>query len=372
MYELYLNIFLKLGLPEILAQISWPVFPFIGVAALVVIGVLFLVLMERKVLAVMTIRKGPNRVGPYGLLQTLADAIKLLIKEDIMSSECNKIIFTIAPVIVFAPVMIIYGLLPFTSEFLAINVASGLFLILAISSISTIGIVLAGWASNNKYSLLGAMRSAAQAISYEIPFVISAIAIVLLAGSMNMQEIVSKQSGGFANLAILNWNVFSWNIIPAFIGFVVFFICSIAEINRVPFDLPEAESELVSGYNTEYSGMKFALFFLAEYAAMFIMSVLVATLFLGGYLSPFNDYLSIILFKGIINNELILKAFVHMEQAFWIVAKTYFLIFIIMWIRATLPRLRADQLMSFSWKFLLPLSLVNLLVVAVFRYIFPN
>ncbi|OGH99852.1 MAG: hypothetical protein A2104_02105, partial [Candidatus Melainabacteria bacterium GWF2_32_7] len=295
MYELYLSIFNKLGLPEILAQISWPVIPFIGVAALVVIGVLFLVLMERKVLAWLTIRKGPNRVGPFGLFQTIADAIKLLIKEDIMSTESNKILFTLGPIIFFAPIMVIYGLIPYTGNLLAINVAAGLFLILAISSLSTIGLVISGWASNNKYSLLGGMRSAAQAISYEIPLVIAAIGITVLAGSMNMQEIVTKQSGGVAQAALLDWNMFSWNVWPSFIGFIVFFICSIAEVNRIPFDLPEAESELVSGYNTEYSGMKFALFFLAEYAALFILSVLIVTLFLGGYLSPFNNYLSVIL-----------------------------------------------------------------------------
>ncbi len=383
MYELYLSIFNKLGLPEILAQISWPVIPFIGVAALVVIGVLFLVLMERKVLAWLTIRKGPNRVGPFGLFQTIADAIKLLIKEDIMSTESNKILFTLGPIIFFAPIMVIYGLIPYTGNLLAINVAAGLFLILAISSLSTIGLVISGWASNNKYSLLGGMRSAAQAISYEIPLVIAAIGITLLAGSMNMQEIVTKQSGGVAQAALLDWNMFSWNVWPSFIGFIVFFICSIAEVNRIPFDLPEAESELVSGYNTEYSGMKFALFFLAEYAALFILSVLIVTLFLGGYLSPFNNYLSVILFQNIIPDTLsiagiaiaktqILNLFIHIEQAFWLIAKTYFLIFMIMWIRATLPRLRVDQLMGFSWKFLLPLSLVNLTIIAIYRHIFPN
>jgi len=291
MYDLYLSIFNKLHIPVILAQISWPIIPFIGVAAVLVITVLFLVLLERRLLAVLTIRKGPNRVGPDGLFQTVADAIKLLFKEDIMSSETNKILFTLGPIIFFVPVMIIYGMVPYASGMLAINAATGLFLILAISSISTVGLVISGWASNNKYSLLGGMRAAAQAISYEVPLVLSAIGVTVLAGSMNISEIVNKQAGGWADSGILSWNFLSWNIWPAIIGFVVFFICSIAEINRVPFDLPEAESELVSGYNTEYSGMKFALFFLAEYASLFIISVLIATLFIGGYLSPFNDYI---------------------------------------------------------------------------------
>lgn len=380
MYNIYLEIFNKLHLPEILAKISWSIIPFIGIAALLVFVVIFLVLMERKVLAWLTIRKGPNRVGPFGLLQTFADAVKLLFKEDIMSSKSNKILFTVGPVIFFVPVMVIYGLVPYTHSLFAINVAAGLFLILAVSSITTIGLVLAGWASNNKYSLLGGMRSAAQAISYEIPLVIAAIGVTVLAGSMNMNEIVSRQAGGILHSGILSWNILSWNVWPAMIGFIVFFICSIAELNRVPFDLPEAESELVSGYNTEYSGMKFALFFLAEYAALFILSVLLVTLFLGGYLSPFGDYLSVIIFNKvlpatvslsglIITKAQVLSLFVHIEQAFWIIAKTYFLLFMIIWVRATLPRLRIDQLMAFSWKFLLPLSLVNLAIVATFRYL---
>jgi len=369
MRNLYLEIFNKLGIPNIFAEITWVIIPFIFVAILLILVVIFLVLMERKVLAWLTVRKGPNRVGPFGFFQTIADAIKLLCKEDIMSKDTNKILFTLAPVIVFAPIMVIYGLMPFTEKFVAINIAAGMFLVFALSSITTVGIVLAGWASNNKYSLLGGMRSVAQAISYEIPLVIAALSIAALAGTLNLSDIVIAQAGGVSDEMFLNWNMFSWNVIPAFIGFVVFFICSIAEINRIPFDLPEAESELVSGYNTEYSGMKFALFFLAEYAAMFIMSILLVTLFLGGYLSPFNDYLSINLFQNIIHNQNILDVFVHIEQGFWLVAKTYFVIFMIIWIRATLPRLRADQLMSFAWKFLLPLSLANLTIVAIFKYV---
>lgn len=327
--------------------IVWPVVPFIGVAALLVLVVIFLVLMERKVLAWLTVRKGPNRVGPLGFLQTFADAIKLLFKEDIMSKETNKLLFTLAPIIVFAPVMIIYGLMPFTEHLVGMNLAVGVFLVFALSSVTTVGIVLAGWASNNKYSLLGGMRSAAQAISYEIPLVIAVLSVVVLAGSLSLVEVVKAQSSG-----ILSWNI--WYNLG---GFAVLFICTIAEVNRIPFDLPEAESELVSGYNTEYSGMKFALFFLAEYSALFIMSVLIATLFLGGYSTPFGAYLTNI------------PALIHVEQAFWLVAKTYAIIFAIMWIRATLPRLRADQLMAFSWKFLLPLALGNLAFVSVIKFL---
>jgi NADH-quinone oxidoreductase subunit H len=368
MQELYTELFTKFNIPTIFADLTWPIIPFICVAVLLVFVVIFLVLMERKVLAWLTIRKGPNRVGPFGVLQTFADAIKLLCKEDIMSKDTNKVLFTLAPMIVFAPIMVIYGLMPFTEGLVAINIAAGLFMIFALSSITTVGIVLAGWASNNKYSLLGGMRSAAQAISYEIPLVISVLSVAVLAGSLNLSEVIRTQAGGVAELPLLNWNIFSWNAVPSFLGFCIFFICIIAEVNRIPFDLPEAESELVSGYNTEYSGMKFALFFLAEYSSLFIMSVLTVVMFLGGYLSPFNAYLSEILFNNVLHNEVIMNLFIHAEQAFWIVAKTYFIIFVIMWIRGTLPRLRADQLMNFAWKFLLPLALLNLTVIATVKY----
>lgn len=370
MYNFYLSLFYKLGIPSIFAVLTWPVVLFVFVATLLVITVLFLVLFERKLLALMTVRKGPNRVGPFGLFQTVADAIKLLFKEDIMSSKSNKFLFTIAPVIVFVPILVVYGLVPFSGDMIAVNIPSGLFLFIAISSISTIGLVIAGWASNNKYSLLGGMRSAAQAISYEVPLVLSALGIALWTGSMDMQEIIKVQSGGLSSHPFLNWHIFSWNIWPSFIGFLVFLVCSIAEINRVPFDLPEAESELVSGYNTEYSGMKFALFFLAEYAGLFIMSVLISAIFLGGYTSPFHNYVLVILFKNIVNNPLLMNLFTNLEQVFWLFTKTYSVIFLIIWIRATLPRLRADQLMAFSWKFLLPLSLINLVILSILKYIF--
>lgn len=363
MYELIVKIFAKIGIPEIFAQIIWPVFPFVAVAILMVFVVIFLVLLERKLLAIFTIRKGPNRVGPNGYLQTFADAIKLLFKEDIMSDETNKFLFTIAPILAFAPIMVVYGLVPFTENLLAINLAAGIFAILAISSLTTIGIVLAGWSSNNKYSLLGAMRTVAQSISYEIPLVISALAITVLAGSMNMQDIVAAQQGSFG--------LFNWFVMPSALGFITFFICSLAELNRIPFDLPEAESELVSGYNTEYSGMKFALFFLGEYAGLFIISVLIATLFFGGYLSPFGEYLINLLFGSFIENKEFLNFFVHLEQGFWIIFKSYIIIFFIIWVRATLPRVRADQLTAFSWKILLPLALINLFIVSIYRYFLP-
>jgi len=349
MYDFYLKIFKYLSLPKLIGVITWPVIPFAAIAALMIVLVLFLVLLERKFLALLTIRKGPNRVGPNGLFQTVADAIKLLFKEDIIPANANKILFTIAPVVFFFPAMVVYGLIPFAHNWVAINASCGLLLMLAISAISILGLLSAGWASNNKYSMLGAMRAVSQAISYELPLVLSALSVVVLSGTMNLNKIAFGQG-----------NIFGWYIFPSFFGFVIFLICTLAELNRVPFDLPEAESELVSGYNTEYSGMKFALFFLAEYAALFVYSALIVTLFLGGYSSPFGGYI-----LGLIPY---IKKVVFLEQAFWLMSKTFAIILLIMWIRATLPRLRADQLMSFSWKFLLPLSFLNLLFVALFKY----
>ena len=239
----------------------------------------FMVLMERKILAWLTQRKGPNRVGPYGILQTVADGVKLLFKEDIMNPGQDKLLFTLGPAIFLFPVYITYMLLPFTNVLVGIDLSVGLLFIFALSSLSVVGIVLAGWASNNKYSLLGGMRSAAQAISYEIPLIMSALTVALAAGSLNIKTIIESQNGqfGFA----------SWYYLSLFpLAFILFYICSIAEVNRIPFDLPEAESELVSGYNTEYSGMKFAMFFLAEYSSLFGMSALMVALFFGGYYSP--------------------------------------------------------------------------------------
>ncbi len=355
MFELYLLIFQKLSLPKSLAVLSWPVIPFVAVAALMVGCVLFLVLFERKLLAFFTVRKGPNRVGPWGLFQTIADAIKLLFKEDIISSGASKILFSVAPIIFFFPAMVVYGLIPFNQHLVAINASIGLYLFMAVLSISVVGILFAGWSSNNKYSMLGSMRAVLQAISYELPLVLSAMGVVVLAQSMDLNKIVLEQSGG----------LFSWNIWIGFMSFAVFFVCSLAEINRVPFDLPEAESELVSGYNTEYSGMKFALFFLAEYALLFILSALIATLFFGGYSSAFGVYISNILF---VHHPTIALVSVFFEQLGWLFLKIFLIIFLIIWIRATLPRFRATTLMSFCWKFLLPLSVLNLLFLAVFKF----
>lgn len=340
-----------------LLLVLWAVVIFTLVATAGITSVTFLVLMERKVLAWMTQRKGPNRVGPWGTLQTFADAFKLLFKEDIMIKGQDKFLFTIAPAIFFLPSFVFFGLIPFTDQLLAVALPAGALFVFAISSISVVGIVLAGWASNNKYSLLGGMRSAAQAISYEIPLVMAVLAVVLFTGSMNIAQIVQAQSGPF-------WNWYGFLLTP--LSLVIFFIAALAEVNRIPFDLPEAESELVSGYNTEYSGMKFALFFLAEYASLFAMSAFTAAFFMGGYNSPFGFLLT-----DLLGNQMpVLTQLVRqVEMLFWFMMKTYLFIFLAMWIRGTLPRLKPDQLMGFSWKFLIPLSLINIFAIAIGKYV---
>jgi NADH-quinone oxidoreductase subunit H len=356
---------LPMQVPAELQLTVWAVLLFLGITVAGKAAVVFMVLMERKVLAWLTQRKGPNRVGPLGLLQTIADGVKLLFKEDIMTPAQDKFLFTLAPALFFWPVFVLYAFIPFTNQLMGVNFPSGALLFFALSSISVIGIVLAGWASNNKYSLLGGMRSAAQAISYEIPLVMSVLAVVLITGSMNLKTIVEAQN----QMGMATWYCIS--IFP--VSFMVFITAALAEVNRIPFDLPEAESELVSGYNTEYSGMKFAMFFLAEYASLFAMCAMTVVFFLGGYYSPFGGILiqkfgiadavqTALHLPGVAN------LLVQGEMVSWLLIKTYVLIFVAMWIRGTLPRLKPDQLMAFSWKFLLPLSLVNLFVVALERY----
>lgn len=358
LYFLYIDFLNKFNLPNHLSgaigMITFPLLPFCMVAAALILVVLFLVLMERKVLAFFTQRKGPNRVGPWGLFQTIADAIKLLCKENITPTGAEKFLFNLAPLLAFIPVMVVWGLIPFSSEFDFMSYSVSALLFLTIASIPILGILLAGYASNNKYSLIGSVRSVAQAISYELPLVFVLLSIVVLSSSLNLKQIVLSQT----NVSLTGWFIF-----PAFLGFLIFFICSIAELNRCPFDLPEAESELVSGYNTEYSGMKFAFFFLAEYAMMFIMCAFIATLFLGGFLSPFGFYLSEKIFGGGFLSHII----VYFEQVFWLFLKTFFIIFCMMWVRATLPRLKSHQLTGFAWKVLLPLSFLNLLIVCLIK-----
>ncbi len=300
----------------------------IGAIALVIINVVILTWAERKVSAHMQLRYGPNEVGPYGLIQAFADAVKLFGKEIITPAHVERPLYFLAPIIVFIPVLVNYIVIPFDSTLQVKDINVGILVIMAFSSLSVLSLLLAGWGSNNKYSLIGSARSVAQNIAYEIPMLLSLLSVVFMANSLSLKEIVESQST-------------LWYVIKGQpIAFLIFFVAAVAETNRTPFDLPEAESELVGGFHTEYSGFRFALFFMAEYNNIFIVSAVTTTFFLGGYGGP--------VLPGIV----------------WFFAKTYFLVFVILWFRWTFPRVRFDQLLNFSWKFLIPLSFLNLLVTA--------
>ena len=312
-------------------------FAFFFIAAVVLMFVIlgfvtFAILAERKVMGYMQLRHGPNQLGGhFGLLQTVADVLKLLIKEDTVPAMADKPLFKLAPMIAFAPAMMVVAVVPFTDKLQFADLGIGLLYYIAVSSLSTVGVLAAGWASNNKYSLLGGMRAGAQMISYEVPLVMSVIGVVLLSGSLNLNDIVAGQEG-------------LWNIIKQPVAFVIFFIAAVAELNRVPFDLSEAESELVAGFHVEYSGFRWAFFMLSEYVYMFAMAALTVVLFLGGWHAlPFLDVI---------------------PGAIWFALKWFAVTFFLIWVRVTLPRLRADHLMEFGWKVLLPLALVNIFVTA--------
>ncbi len=284
-----------------------------------------LIWLERRLLALWQDRYGPNRVGPFGLLQVLADSIKIFAKEDWVPPFADKAVFIIAPAVIMVVVLMSFTVIPFAPGIEVVDLNIGLLFFLAMSSMGVYSVALAGWASNSKYSLLGGLRSVAQMLSYEVFMGLSLMGVVMLAGSFNLREIVEAQRGG-------------WFIIPQFIGFVVFFIAGIAETHRLPFDLPEAESELVAGFHSEYSGMKFGMFFIGEYLAITLISALTVTLFFGGWMGPL------------------------LPPVVWFAIKTFVFICFFILLRASLPRPRYDQLMSFGWKVMLPLSLVNLVV----------
>ena len=320
-------------------------FVIVGVLVIGLFAVLGLVLvfMERKVSAVMQIRLGPNRVGPMGIFQTLADTLKLVMKEGLTPNGADKFLFNLAPFVVMITAMLILAPIAFAKGFQMWDINIGVLYVSAISSISVIGILMAGWASNNKYSLLGAMRSGAQIVSYELSAGLAVLSIVILSGSLSISDIIASQQNG--------WWIFKGHI-PAIIAFVIFIIAVTAETNRAPFDLAEAESELTAGFHTEYSGMKFALFFLAEYVNIFIVCAIGATLFFGGWM-PFHIG-SWTAFNNIMD---------YIPSSIWFFGKTFFLIFLIMWFRWTFPRLRIDQLLNLEWKYLLPISMFNLLLM---------
>lgn len=347
----------KYGIPKEVIITVYPLLPFCIVAFALIMVVLVLVLAERKILALFTQRKGPNRVGLWGILQTVADAFKLLCKENIEPDVTDKFFFTLAPLVAFVPVMVCWGIIPFSSEFDFLPATSSALLFSVIALLPIMGTVLAGYSSNNKYSLIGSMRAVAQIISYELPILFVLLSVTVLAGSLNLKNIILAQTSMY--------QICGWFIFPCFLGFIIIFISMLAELNRCPFDLPEAESELVSGYNTEYSGMRFALFFLGEYAMLFASSAFIAALFFGGFLSPLGFYVSEKLFA----DNLIAQVFVYFEQAFWFFLKTFCIVFVIMWVRAVLPRLKSSDLLKFCWKFMIPLSVLNFVYICIFKYI---
>ncbi|MBQ26866.1 MAG: NADH-quinone oxidoreductase subunit NuoH [Nitrospiraceae bacterium] len=313
------------------------------VMAIILLNVAYLTYAERKILGFMQDRLGPMEVGPYGLLQPIADGIKLFFKEDIIPAGANKVIFTLAPILAFVPAMIGFAVVPFGAgekPWIISDINVGILYVLAVTSIGAYGIILGGWASNSKYSLLGGLRAAAQVISYELNIGLAIVGVLLLSGSLSLVEITEAQAGGF-------WH---WYVFPQFVAFVIYSIAAVAETNRLPFDLPEAESELVAGFFTEYSGMRFSFFFMAEYANMILVSCIAAILFLGGYNAPF-PFLDFV------------------PPVIWFTLKVYFFLFLFIWIRATVPRLRYDQLMRLGWKVMLPIALANIMLTAVIVYV---
>ena len=350
LYFLYIEFLKKHNIPQLFGDITFYVIPFCIVAVALILVVLFLVLAERKLLGFFTQRKGPNRVGFWGVLQTIADAFKLLCKENITPEKSDKFLFNLAPILVFVPMFAALGILPYSSEFTFVNTSTNVILYIILAAFPVLSIFLAGWASNNKYSLMGAARSIAQVLSYELPITFVILSIVVLASSMNLTGITLAQTSKFG--------LFGWFVFPCMLGFLILFTSILAELNRCPFDLPEAESELICGYNTEYSGMRFAMFYLSEYSMMFANAIFISVLFLGGYLSPFGKYL----FSS--------SFLIYFEQAFWLFLKAFGLIFVMIWIRATFPRLASFDLIKFSWAFLLPLAILNLFIVVLIKYSF--
>lgn len=316
----------------------WIVFKILILAVPLIICMAMLTLMERKVIGAMQMRKGPNVVGPFGLLQPFADGVKLIFKEPMVPTHANKIVYILAPMLTFTLALIGWAVIPLSGSWVIANINVGVLYLFAVSSLGVYGIIMAGWASNSKYAFLGAIRSAAQMVSYEVSIGLVIITVLLKVGSLNLTDVVNSQQGG-----ILHWHAFS----ILFPMFILFFISALAETNRHPFDLPEAEGELVAGYNVEYSSMKFALFFLGEYMNMILMSAITSTLFLGGWNSPIDT-----------------PFFNAVPGVVWLGLKVLFLLFVFIWVRATLPRYRYDQLMRLGWKVFLPLSLFWVVMVS--------
>ncbi len=330
--------FLNGFLPEGLTTLIVIMIKIVAILLPLILAVAYTTFAERKIIGYMQVRMGPNRVGPKGWLQPIADVVKLMFKEIISPTKASTVVFFIAPMLALAPALAVWSVIPFWDGGVLADVDAGLLLILAVTSLDVFGIILAGWASNSKYAILSSLRVGAQVVSYEIAMGFALVGVLMAAGSMNLSEIVRAQEGG----------IFSWFAWPLFGLLVVFFIAGVAETNRAPFDVAEGESEIVAGFHVEYSGMAFALFFLAEYASMILVSVLTALLFLGGWLSPFGHALDDVPVLGSVLGD----------GFHWLFIKSFFFLFCYLWFRATFPRYRYDQIMRLGWKILIPVTLV--------------
>ena len=329
-------------LPQDIVAVVLILIKIVAILVPVMLAVAYLTLAERKVIGYMQIRIGPNRVGPKGLLQPIADAVKLMFKEIIIPANANKFLFVLAPALSLVPALAAWAVVPFSQTLVLSHINAGLLYVLALTSLGVYGVIIAGWASNSKYALLGALRSAAQIVAYEIAMGFALVGVLMAAGSLNLGEIIEAQRGGLHH----------WFFLPLIGLFLVYFISGVAETNRAPFDVAEGESEIVAGFHVEYSGMAFAVFFLAEYANMILIGALTTILFLGGWLSPFEGILPASVFEVPVLGSL-LGSGVH-----WFVFKTAFFLLLFLWFRATFPRYRYDQIMRLGWKVLIPVTLV--------------
>ncbi len=321
-------------------MVVWTLIKILAIIVPLILCVAYATYFERKVIAFMHVRMGPNRVGPWGLLQPFADVLKLLTKEIIFPKNANKFLFLIAPIITLATAFAAWAVVPFEDGLVLADINAGLVYVLAMTSLGVYGVIIAGWASNSKYALLGALRSAAQIVSYEIAMGFALVGVLVAAGSLNLSDIVRAQEGG----------VMYWYVWPLFPLFVIYYISGVAETNRAPFDVAEGESEIVAGFHVEYSGAAFAIFFLAEYANMIIISALTAIMFLGGWYSPFSG-----------------DSWIAQPSIIWFLAKTCIFMYAYFWFRASLPRYRYDQIMRLGWKVFIPITIVWIMVVAVWQ-----
>jgi len=324
----------------------WSLAAIVAIVAPLMGAVAYLTLWERKMIGWMQIRLGPNRVGPFGLFQPIADGVKLLMKEIIVPGNANKGLFLLAPVVMITPALAAWAVIPFAPELVLADINAGLLYILALSSISVYGVIIAGWASNSKYAFLGAMRSAAQMVSYELAMGFALVVVLMVSGSLNISDIIEQQGRGY--FAGKGLTFLSWNWLPLLPMLVVYFVSGVAETNRAPFDVVEGESEIVAGHMVEYSGMTFALFFLAEYANMILISTLTAILFFGGWQAPIDS-----------------MVFNWVPPFGWLLIKVFFIVSMFLWFRATFPRYRYDQIMRLGWKVFIPLTIVWIVVIAV-------